>query len=128
MNTTLTLVSTLSFILLGADKFAQAPSGNPPAESGTHEQAEDAALGFLADLPQLKGVSLKMSEKEFRKIITRQKLRNERTVAKGEISYFVRVPWKGMEANVYFGFRDDRCSGIQRLQPIPRNLTPPATK
>ena len=122
MNKTLALVSALSFALSGADNFAQEPIGHPAKESATHEQPKDAALGFLADLPKLKGVSLGMSEKEFLNIITRQKLRNERTIANGETSYLVRVPWKDLDASVYFGFRDAKCTGIQRLQPIPKKI------
>ena len=128
MNKNLALVSTLSFILLGADNFAQAPIGNPAKEPGTHDQPNEAALEFLSDLPELKGVSLGMSEKEFQNFITRKELRNERAKADGENSYLVRVPWKGMDASVYFGFRDGKCTGIQRLQPIPKKITPTAAK
>ena len=84
------------------------------------EQSRAAALGFLADLPELKGVSLEMSEPAFLKLMIQRKLRYERTEVKGEVSYYVRIPGKERDANVYFGFRDGLCSGIQRLQPGPR--------
>jgi len=91
-------------------------------EEKTEEQSRAAALGFLADLPELKGVSLQMPEKAFLKLMDQRKLRyeRERSDRKGEVSYYVRIPGKERDANVYFGFRDGMCSGIQRLQPGPR--------
>lgn len=111
---TLLHIPVLAFALLAASSPCFA------LEEQTEEHARAAALGFLADLPELKGVSLQMSEEAFLKLIDEQKLRYERTEVKGEVSYYVRIPGKERDANVYFGFREGMCSGIQRLQPGPR--------
>jgi len=122
MNNTLAMVaifSTLSLSLFSADNSGQERSEISAKESGTQDH-QDASLEFLADIPELKGVSLGMRETAFQNILTQRKLRSERSTTKDETSYYVYVPGKEREATVYFGFRDALCTGIQRLQPGPR--------
>jgi len=69
-------------------------------------------LEFLADIPSLKDVSLKMTEAEFVDILHQQKLDYKRDVSAGQPSYWVKPK---VHVIVVFGFRDGRCSGIQRL-------------
>ena len=128
MKKTLTLIPAIFFGLLLAGNFATEPAGKSAKEPTTRARPEDAPLAFLSDLPELKGVTLEMSEKEFLKIIAGKKLGNERSEDKSGTSYHVRIPWKDMDALVYFGFRGGKCTGIQRLQPEPKEIAPAAAK
>lgn len=68
-------------------------------------------LKFLADIPSLKDVSLKMSEADFLAILHRQNLDYTRGIAAGEMTYSVPVKDGG---TVFFMFKDGQCCGIQR--------------
>jgi hypothetical protein len=73
----------------------------PPAKS-------QATLDFLADTPEFHEFRLEMTEPELKEIISRNKLGVTITH-----SYHV---WNQDGENVVIGFRDGKCTGIQRLQ------------
>ena len=89
----------------------------PPAQNGVRPDAipkqSSAELDFLADIPSLKTVSLKMSEAELLDIVHRENLEYKRSVANDQTTYMVRPKAHEM---VIFGFRAGQCTGIQRMQ------------
>jgi len=89
----------------------------PPAQNGVRSNAipkkGSAELDFLADIPSLKEVSLKMSEAELLDIVHRENLEYKRSVANDQTTYMVQPKAHEM---VIFGFRAGQCTGIQRMQ------------
>jgi hypothetical protein len=104
-----------------ADGLKPGDGRDAAADPGTADSSTMNPPRFLADLPQLKGVSLAMWEKHFRELLTQRKLPFDRsTRAAGGAEYWVHVPWHEWTVDVVFGFGiDGRCTGIQRLQPSP---------
>ena len=76
-----------------------------------------SGLEFLRTVPELRGITLKISEQDFLKLVQSQKLEvkpdHSRT---GETSYFITTP---SGENIVVMFADGACKGIQRLQPTP---------
>ncbi|HUE71775.1 MAG TPA: serine/threonine-protein kinase [Pirellulaceae bacterium] len=71
-------------------------------------------LEFLAPYPQLHGLSLGMTEKEFHTIVESQKLKVHKTTADGKTTYSITMG-DGHTVIVMFGNDSDKCRGIQRL-------------
>ena len=113
MRHSISIVFVAATVLVGCSSTstvrtqAAAPTTAAIVPKGSRE-----GLEFLADLPSLKDVSLKMSEAEFLDILHQQKLDYKRDVSAGQLSYWVKPK---IHVIVVFGFRDGRCSGIQRL-------------
>ncbi len=91
------------------EKAANAPANEPE----TPASPKDNSLEFLADVPSLSAVSVRMTEAAFFDIVKQQKLSFERKATDDETAYYVH-PKEGVL--VYFGFRQSRCTGIQRLR------------
>ncbi len=76
-------------------------------------------MEFLSNIPEFRGLSLKMSEEQLKSQIAkhglyaRKKLQNER------LTYWVLTP--GGE-NVFVGFAAGKCTGIQRMLPMHKEL------
>jgi hypothetical protein len=89
----------------GRQPYRQTPqtvaAQNPPPE-----------LGFIADIPSLKGVSMKMSESKFLAILHKQKLDYEQGEIADETIYYVQPQ---AHVLVLFMFRNGKCAGVQRL-------------
>jgi hypothetical protein len=76
-------------------------------------------LSFLHHVPELRDLSLKMSEDQLKSHIRTHRLYAKRELSHGRVSYHVIAP-EG--ENVFVGFASGKCTGIQRMQPIPRQL------
>ncbi len=88
-----------------------AQDAQPPA--GVQE-GKSNNLDFLADMPSLKNVSLKMSEQDFLAILKQEKIPYTREVkTTRETSYYARPR---PHVIVVFGFVSGYCSAIQRLR------------
>ena len=74
-------------------------------------------LEFLGTVPELRGISLDISEEDFLKLVESQVLtiKIDRS-SDGETSYYIATP---SGENVVVMFTDGACTGIQRLQPTP---------
>ena len=75
-------------------------------------------LEFLRTVPELRGITLEISEQDFLKLVAPQKqvkVEPDRSDT-GEVSYHVTTP-SGENVVVMFG--EGTCKGIQRLQPSP---------
>jgi hypothetical protein len=78
---------------------------------------QERGLEFLSNIAEFRALSLKMSENQLKSHIekhllyARKKLQNER------VTYWVLTP--GGE-NVFVGFVSGKCTGIQRMLPIPK--------
>ena len=82
-------------------------------------RAPDPTLSFLADLPQLNDVSLRMPETAFKYILEQRKLEYRNSAKREPVAYLVIIRGQHRDANVLFSFRDGLCCGIQRLQEDP---------
>ncbi len=91
---------------------AERQSDREGVQPTTVQKGNSKGLEFLADIPSLKGVSLQMSEADFVEMLHRQKLDYKRGVDAGQTTYDVPVKDGG---TVLFMFRDQHCSGIQRM-------------
>ncbi|MGA2869409.1 MAG: hypothetical protein ABSF34_09640 [Verrucomicrobiota bacterium] len=89
----------------GRQPYIQTPqtvaAQNPPPE-----------LEFIADIPSLKGVSLKMSESKFLAILHKKKLGYEQGKIADETTYYVQPQ---AHVLVLFMFQHGKCAGVQRL-------------
>ncbi len=107
---------SLPFLLIGAVLMvgctAERHSDRDIVRPAAIEKGSSEGLEFLADIPSLKDVSLKMSGADLLDILHRQKLDYTRGIAAGQTTYYVH-PKDGV--TVIFMFRDGHCSGIQRL-------------
>jgi hypothetical protein len=89
----------------GRQPYVQTPQAvaaqNPPPE-----------LNFIADIPSLEGVSMKMSESKFLALLHKQNLEYEQEKIADETTYYVQP-----EAHVVvlFMFQHGKCAGVQRL-------------
>lgn len=59
------------------------------AQHVTAEKGTQGGLDFLADIPSMKGVSLKMSESEFLEIVRRQELKYKREMKTERTTYML---------------------------------------
>jgi hypothetical protein len=82
-------------------------------QSNAIPKQSSSELDFLADIPSLKEVSLKISEAELLSILHRQKLEYKRSIANDQTTYDVQPK---AHVVVIFGFREGQCTGIQRMQ------------
>jgi hypothetical protein len=88
-------------------------AGNGVGSNLTKQVSKHAPLDFLADIPSMKGVSLKMSEAELLDIIRQQKLDYTLAIQHGDSMYYVRPK---EHVVVIITFREGHCGGIQRLR------------
>ena len=74
-------------------------------------------LEFLRTAPELRGISLDISEVDFLKLVESQvvTIKIDRS-NDGETSHYIATP---SGENVVVMFTDGACTGIQRLQPTP---------
>jgi len=113
MRHTIPIVFVAATMLVGCSSTSRVHTQTAaPTAAATVQKGSREGLEFLADIPSLKDVSLKMSEAEFVDILHQQKLDYKRDVSAGQPSYWVKPK---IHVIVVFGFRDGRCSGIQRL-------------
>ena len=80
---------------------------------------QERGLEFLSNIPEFRDLSLKMSEEQLRSQIEKRRLFAKKQLQKDGVSYWVLTP--GGE-NVFVGFVAGKCTGIQRMQPIPKQL------
>lgn len=74
-------------------------------------------MEFLSNIPEFRGLSLNMSEDQLRSHVDKHQLYATNTLQNARVTYWVLAP--GGE-NVIVGFVSGRCTGIQRMQPIPK--------
>jgi hypothetical protein len=84
---------------------------NPQTVAG--QTKSSAELEFIADIPSLEGVSMKMSESKFLAILHKQKLYYEQGKIADETTYYVQPQ---AHVLVIFMFQQGRCAGVQRLR------------
>lgn len=80
---------------------------------------QEGGLEFLSHVPELREVSLKMTEEDFKTHVAKHGLYVWTETRKERVSYWVLTP-EGENVNV--GFMAGKCTGIQRMQPIPKQL------
>src|SRR5882762_826121 len=78
---------------------------------------QERGLEFLSNIPELRDLSLKMSEDRLKSHIEKHGLYAKKELQKERLSYWVLT--SGGE-NVFVGFEAGKCMGIQRMQPIPK--------
>lgn len=76
-------------------------------------------LDFLSGIPELRELSLKMSEDELKTHVEKHGLYARKEQRKERFDYWVLTP---AGENVHVGFLAGKCTGIQRMQPIPKPL------
>lgn len=77
---------------------------------------QERGLEFLRNIPEFRALSLTMSEEQLKSHIEKHRLYAKRELQKERLTYWVLAP--GGE-NVIVGFVSGKCTGIQRMQPIP---------
>jgi hypothetical protein len=113
MRHTIPIVFVAVTVLVGCSSTSRVHTQTAaPTTTATVPKRSRKGLEFLADIPSLKDVSLKMTEAELVDILHQQKLDYKRNVSASQLSYWVKPK---IHVIVVFGFRDGRCSGIQRL-------------
>src|SRR5437660_330699 len=86
-------------------------------------EAQEPGLEFLNPIPEFRGLSLKMSEEQLKAQVHKHVLYSKREARFGSlnqtnaVSYWLLTP-EG--ENVFVGFASGKCTGIQRMQPIPK--------
>jgi hypothetical protein len=108
MRNTIPIIFIAATVLVGCSSTSRVHTQT--VATAPNESRE--GLEFLADIPSLKDVSLKMSEAEFVDILHQQKLDYTKGNDAGQMTYYVHPK---VHVVVIFGFREGRCSGIQRL-------------
>jgi hypothetical protein len=78
---------------------------------------QERGLEFLSGIPEFRGLSLKMSEDQLKSHIEKHRLYAKKELRQERVTYWVLTP--GGE-NVIVGFSSGECTGIQRMQPIPK--------
>jgi hypothetical protein len=101
----------LTGVVLMAGCTAERQTDRDVVQPAAVQNGSSEGLEFLADIPSLKDVSLRMSEADFLDILHRQKLDFTRGITAGQTTYDFH-PKGGV--TVIFMFRDGLCSGIQR--------------
>jgi hypothetical protein len=96
------LLSAVLLMLLSAASFGQ-----------------ERGLEFLSNIPELRDLSLKMSEDQLKSHIDKHGLYAKKELQKERVSYWVLTP--GGE-NIFMGFVSGKCTGIQRMKPTPKQL------
>jgi hypothetical protein len=113
MRHILPIVFVAATVLVGCNSTSSVHTlTTAPTTAATTQKESREELEFLADIPSLKDVSLKMSEAEFVDILHQQKLDFTKGNEAGQTTYFVHPK---VHVVVVFGFREGLCSGIQRL-------------
>jgi hypothetical protein len=79
--------------------------------------AHEPGLEFLRKIPEFRDLSLKMTEEQLKVRIERHDLYSRRELQGERVSYWL-VSAEG--ENVFVGFASAKCTGIQRMQPIPK--------
>jgi hypothetical protein len=114
MRNTIPIVFVAATVLAGCGSTSRVHTQTAtPTTAATVQKGSREGLEFLADIPSLKDVSLKMTEAEFADILHQQKLDYKRDVSAGQTTYSVEP---AAHVIVLFMFRESHCSGIQRLQ------------
>ncbi len=80
---------------------------------------QEQGLEFLSPIPELRELSLKMSEEELKAHVAKHGLYSKKTLQKERVDYWVLTP---AGENVHVGFAAGKCTGIQRMQPIPKPM------
>ena len=78
---------------------------------------QERGLEFLRNIPEFRDFSLKMSEDQLKPHIEKHGLYARTSSQNGRTTYWVLTP--GGE-NVFVGFAAGKCTGIQRMRPIPK--------
>jgi hypothetical protein len=78
---------------------------------------QERGLEFLSGIPEFRGLSLKMSEEQLKSQVEKWHLYSKREVQDDRVRYWL-VTTEG--ENVFAGFAAGKCTGIQRMQPIPK--------
>src|ERR1043166_8831319 len=80
---------------------------------------QERGLEFLSNIPELRDMRLKMSEDQLKSHIEKHQLYAKKELQNERVTYWVLTA--GGE-NVSVGFVSGKCTGIQRMQPIPEHL------
>ena len=113
MRNTIPIIFAAAIVLVGCNSTSSVHTQTTATTTvATTQKWSREGLEFLADIPSLKDVSLKMSEAEFVDILHQQKLDYTKGNEAGQTTYFVHPK---VHVVVDFGFREGLCSGIQRL-------------
>ena len=114
MRNTIPIIFAAATVLVGCNSTSSVHTQTTtPTTAATAQKGSREGLEFLADIPSLKDVSLKMSEAEFVDILNWQKLDYTEGNEAGQTTYHVHPK---VHVVVVFGFRESHCSGIQRMQ------------
>jgi hypothetical protein len=113
MRNTIPIIFLVATVLVGCNSTSRVHTQTTATTTADSVQkGSREGLEFLADIPSLKDVLLKMSEAEFVDILHQQKLDYTRGIAAGQTTYHVRPK---VQVTIIFMFQQGRCSGIQRM-------------
>lgn len=80
---------------------------------------EEHGLDFLSNIPEFRDFSLKMSEDQLKAQIEKQHLYSRKELQEERVTYWLLT---AAGENVYVGFASGKCTGVQRMQPIPKQV------
>jgi len=78
---------------------------------------QEARLDSLSKIPDLRDLSLKMTEAQLKSHVEKHGLYSRKETQADRVTYWL-LTTEG--ENVYVGFASGKCTGIQRMQPIPK--------
>ena len=78
---------------------------------------QERGLEFLKKIPEFRDLSFKMSEDQLTSHIKKHGLYAKKDLENDRVSYWL-LTTEG--ENVFVGFASGKCTGIQRMQPIPK--------
>jgi hypothetical protein len=81
--------------------------------------AQERGLEFLKKIPEFRDLSFKMSEDQLASHVSKQGLYAKKTLKNERVSYWL-LTTEG--ENVFVTFTSGKCAGIQRMQPIPKQM------
>ena len=81
--------------------------------------AQERGLEFLSNIPEFRDLSLRTSEDQLMSHIEKHRLYVKKELQEKRVTYWVLT---AEGENVFVGFVSGKCTGIQRMQPIPKQL------
>lgn len=80
---------------------------------------QERGLEFLKKIPEFRDLSFRMSEDQLTSHIKKHGLYAKKDLKNDRVSYWL-LTTEG--ENVFVGFAAGKCTGIQRMQPIPKQM------
>ena len=82
-------------------------------------RGQEHGLDFLKNIPEFRDLSLEISEAQLKANIADRALYVRKEAQRDRQTYWVLTP---SGENILVGFQNGKCTGIQRMQPIPETM------